>query len=165
MSKLDNYCALATWLWMAISLTENFSVSGIGIQHWQAFLGCKEVLACRVNYIIAIDGRRALPWNHSLWNRTRHSWRCILHESLENSTGSNCLRWWLLCHCAEAPASLAYQCTSAVVYIAAYSELQSNGVNDGGRYNRVTRFAWLNRRCFKVYYAVYFIGIRCSRSE
>ena len=45
---------------------------------------------------------------------------------------SNCLRWWLLCHCAEAPASFAYQCTSAVVYIAAYSELQSNGVNDGG---------------------------------
>ena len=38
----------------------------------------------------------------------------------------------VVCHCAEAPASFAYQCTSAVVYIAAYSELQSNGVNDGG---------------------------------
>ena len=59
-------------------------------------------------------------------------------------------------------ASVVFQC-QRLHLVTSDAELQSNGVKDGG--TTVTRFAWLNRRCFKVYYAVYFIGIRCLRSE
>ena len=56
----------------------------------------------------------------------------VLHESLEEFY-SNWLEMVVAQnHCAEAPASFAYQCTSAVVYIAAYSELQMQWCKSSG---------------------------------
>ena len=45
---------------------------------------------------------------------------------------SNCLRWWTGGCSAIVLRPQRHLLTSAVVYIAIYSELQSNGVNDGG---------------------------------
>ena len=50
---------------------------------------------------------------------------------------------------------------TAVSLLATVPNFIGNGVNDGGT-TECTQFAWLNRRCFKVYYAVYCIGIALS---